>query len=86
MGRFTRPLVIALIVSAHGCSAYAPVQLLDPGTAQQQQARAVKFDPYPEQELGPAVVGGRPRDYQNPPPETVRAQGPSRWFYPVRPR
>jgi hypothetical protein len=33
-----------------------------------QQARAEVFEPYPENDAGPAVVGGRPREYQDPRP------------------
>ena len=39
-----------------------------------QQLRAERFDPYPEVDTGPEVVGGRPRDYQVPMSEPARAQ------------
>jgi len=42
------------------------------GTVQQQQLRATVHDPYPDRNLGPEVVGGRPREYQQPLPEPVR--------------
>ena len=37
------------------------------------RARAPWYDPYPENEPGPAMVGVRPREYQKPPPEPSRA-------------
>lgn len=43
-----------------------------PGTIQQQRLRATVHDPYSDQDAGPEVVGGRPRDYQQQLPEPVR--------------
>ncbi len=43
-----------------------------PGTIQQQRIRATVHDPYPDQDAGPDVIGGRPRDYQQPLAEPVR--------------
>lgn len=37
-----------------------------------QQRQAEAFDPYPQTELGPEVVGGRPRDFDKPRAEPVR--------------
>lgn len=42
------------------------------GTTDQQKARAVKHDPYPLNDIGPEVVGGRPREYYQPQAEPVR--------------
>ncbi len=44
------------------------------GTVDRQSARAVYHDPYPLNDLGPEVVGGRPREYQQPLPEATRNQ------------
>jgi hypothetical protein len=41
-----------------------------PGTAAQQRADAERFDPYPDPEAGPPVVGGRPLGYTRPLTET----------------
>jgi hypothetical protein len=65
--------VICLVLA--GCQSTAPPSLTHPGPAQVQQNRAVRFDPYPEKEMGPDMVGVRPRDYENPLPEPSR----SRW-------
>jgi hypothetical protein len=37
-----------------------------PGTAEQQRADAERFDPYPDPDAGPAVLGGRPPGFQRP--------------------
>ncbi|MBM3998350.1 MAG: membrane or secreted protein [Planctomycetes bacterium] len=47
-----------------------------PGTAPYQQYQATLHDPYPDSDLGPEVVGGRPREFQKPLAEPVR----SRWL------
>lgn len=44
------------------------------GTTDRQKARAVVHDPYPINDIGPAVDGGRPRGFMNPQPEATRAQ------------
>lgn len=48
-------------------------QLCNPGWAQQQRARAVEFDPYPQNDVGPEIVGGRPPDFIVPRNEVTRA-------------
>jgi len=53
------------------------------GTIERQKNRAVTFDPYPLNDIGPPVVGGRPREFANPLPEAQRneltARPPSTW-------
>lgn len=44
------------------------------GPIQVQRQEASYYDPYPDDKLGPEVVGGRPRDYQRPLPEAVHSQ------------
>ncbi|MEM7473726.1 MAG: membrane or secreted protein [Planctomycetota bacterium] len=44
------------------------------GTTERQKARATVHDPFPLNDIGPEVVGGRPREYFNPQPEAVRHQ------------
>lgn len=48
--------------------------LLHPGWANQQRQAAVEYDPYPLSDVGPEVVGGRPREYQQPVNEVERAR------------
>jgi hypothetical protein len=50
--------------------------LRGPGPIYQQQQNASIHDPYALDELGPEIVGSRPRDFQKPLAEPVR----NRWF------
>lgn len=50
------------------CGCLAMPNLAHPGTEEYQQARAKVFEPYPDNDMGPPVVGGRPREYQDPRP------------------
>jgi len=42
------------------------------GTIEQQKSRATVYDPYPLNDIGPEIVGGRPRGFMNPVPEAKR--------------
>jgi hypothetical protein len=42
------------------------------GSIERQKNRAVTFDPYPLNDIGPPIVGGRPREFANPLPEAQR--------------
>ena len=69
---FCCPLVLAI---AAGCSPYTRVpQLYSPGNAATQRFDAVYHDPYPLEDVGPEVVGGRPREYQRAVPEVTRGR------------
>jgi hypothetical protein len=70
---------VACVVT-FGCGYSRP--LLGPqGTIQQQRSEAAIYDPYVANDLGPAVVGGRPRDFQQPLSQPVRQQWPfGSWF------
>ena len=53
------------------------------GTIERQKARAVVHDPYPLNDIGPEVVGGRPREFVNPQAEAVREnQFPGNFNFP----
>ncbi len=43
-----------------------------PGPSQYQRDRATYNDPYPDNDIGPPVVGGRPRDFEQQQPEPAR--------------
>jgi hypothetical protein len=75
-------LATGLMAVMAGC--VAPPQVFHPGSAKQQQATASRFDPYPENDLGPAVVGARPRDFAYPQAEVLRVQ-PRRDEVPLAP-
>jgi hypothetical protein len=56
-----------LAVAAAGCSSsLAKPTLQAPGPVSYQRQQAERFDPYPDDSLGPAVVGGHPRDFGQP--------------------
>lgn len=57
-----------------GCQYGLRDNLAPPGTIWQQRNRAVQFDPYPMDHMGPPIVGGRPRDYAKPLPEAFDNQ------------
>ena len=65
-------VVIALLTSS-GCAQYG-TSLLNPGSTDQQQARALFHDPYPDPDAGPNVDDVRPQGYVEPAPEPVRTQ------------
>lgn len=44
------------------------------GSTDRQKARAAVHDPFPLNDIGPEVIGGRPREYYNPEPEAARNQ------------
>jgi energy-converting hydrogenase Eha subunit F len=67
------PLGMLLTVGIAGCANMKP-DWLHPGSAPAQQARAERFDPYPENDIATPIVGGRPRDYQYPPAEVDRGR------------
>ncbi|MGA2620889.1 MAG: hypothetical protein ABSF26_24975 [Thermoguttaceae bacterium] len=73
MGRFWI-VAVAAACTAAGSGCLAPPRLLHPGTEKQQQARAQRFEPYPEPDTGPPIVGARPPDYQYPRAEVLRVQ------------
>ncbi len=64
-------IAVLLVLPACGCGLGMP-NVVKPKSVEYQQARARIFEPYPENEPGPPVVGARPREYQNPVPEPDR--------------
>ncbi len=62
----------AVLPACAGCVAWP--NLAHPGNEEHQQARAQVFEPYPENEPGPPIVGARPREYQDPRAEVLRVQ------------
>ncbi len=45
-----------------------------PGTISYQRSRAVIHDPFPDNSIGPPVLGGRPLGYEYPLAEPAKAQ------------
>ena len=48
--------------------------LAHPGPAAVQRAEAIQHDPFPLNDIGPEIVGGRPLSYQQPISEAERAR------------
>lgn len=40
----------------------------------EERNQAVRYDPFPDNDIGPEIDGGRPRDYGQQLPETVRGR------------
>lgn len=68
----------ALLVAAAAMVGCGPnvrkPNLFDPGNAASQRYDAIFHDPYPLPDVGPEIVGGRPRGYQAPVPPVARAR------------
>ena len=67
-------VLFAVLPACSGPNRLATPNLVHPGTEEHQQARAQVFEPYPENEPGPPIVGARPREYQDPKAEVLRVQ------------
>jgi hypothetical protein len=73
----TASLVALLLTSAIGCApemAGLRQSFAHPGPAAYQRAQAIQHDPYVLNDVGPEVVGGRPREYMIPVNEVDRAR------------
>ena len=57
-----------------GCAHTSPPSLDHPRSADIQQKRALRYDPYPEPVSGTDMSTVRPREYQNPPAESSQAR------------
>ena len=74
MAKSLQALLLTLVcAAASGCSLARP-NWLHPGPTLEQQQRAVLFDPYVDNDLGPEVVGVRPPGFQKSRAEPVRAK------------
>ncbi len=72
MQRFALVWLVPLLSA--GCADTAFPRLLHPGSEEYQQVRAERFDPYPLNDVGPPIVGGRPMQYDVPSPWAERVQ------------
>ncbi len=87
LGPWSRSLGIVLLSFLGGCRGSELGQYrwggssFGQGSVERQKQRAVYFDPYPMNDIGPEVVGGRPRGFQNPLPEARRNEltAPNPW-------
>jgi len=67
-------LLIVASVSLSGCRGIYVPPLQGPGTAESQRAWAQRYDPYPQNDVGPAVLGGRPLEFPQTRDETQRSR------------
>lgn len=65
--------ILLSLLTVSGCRSMWP-SIFRPGPTEVQRANASRHDPYTDENIGPEVVGGRPRDFQKPRPEPVRGQ------------
>jgi hypothetical protein len=74
--QFARLVVVGLFLSQlTACSSTIRYpRLASPGTAGFQRHNAEQFDPYPPNDTGPEIVGGRPPDYAVQVPEVERSR------------
>lgn len=77
---------LAILVLLSGCASRPGWgQAWGQGTSDRQKARAVVHDPYTLNDIGPEVVGGRPREFMNPQSEAKRQhatdQFPKGWSF-----
>lgn len=65
-----------IVLASAGCASRPGWGLrgMGQGTTERQKSRAAVHDPYPLNDIGPEVVGGRPREFYNPQAEPVRNQ------------
>ncbi|MFM9059242.1 MAG: hypothetical protein ACKOSQ_08980 [Planctomycetaceae bacterium] len=80
--------IAVVALAAGGCASLGKPDWLAPGPARSQQRRAARFDPFPQDDIGPYAFrtygimdGARPRDYAEPVPEVRRARW---WSQPLR--
>ena len=85
--RITVGFLFAVMVAtlASGCASLARPNWFSPGPAAYQQRLAEQYDPYPEKDAGPDMVGVRPPGFREPAPEPLRARpverfSNSRWL------
>lgn len=65
-------VIFGVMFSTAGCANYSAPRWFNPGPAEYQRAEAEIYDPYPDPDTGPEIVGGRPLDYGHPTPEAER--------------
>ena len=66
-------LLISTLFSFSGCG-NGPRFFQPSGTIGYQRSQAVLHDPFPSNDLGPTIMGGRPREFDRPLPEVVDSQ------------
>jgi hypothetical protein len=71
---------ILSIATLAGCASIEPPMLAPRGDAAMQRFEAQRFDPLPEPDVGPEIVGARGREYERPVAQPSRARwDPRTW-------
>jgi hypothetical protein len=65
---------LAAIVSGGCTGLMRPYDYFNPGDARHQRSIAIAHDPYPLDDVGPEIVGGRPPGFEKSLPEIERAR------------
>jgi hypothetical protein len=73
ISRITVFACMLLIFSSIGCGWNRPLGSRA-GTLDQQRFNASMHDPYSDNEAGPEIVGGRPREFSKPRAEPIRSR------------
>jgi hypothetical protein len=72
---FGLAMVAIWFATSSGCSGLMRAyDYLRPGDVRHQRSVAIAHDPYPLDDLGPPIAGGRPRGFEKPLSEVERAQ------------
>jgi hypothetical protein len=80
MQRSLKLLSAVAILAAAGCASVSTPRLFETRPTELQQSTAQRFDPFPENDTGPEVEGGRPREFDKPIAEPSRARwNPFTW-------
>ena len=66
-------VILLLFAGLAGCRSGQNL-LAPPGPTEKQRFSATIHDPYPDNDIGPEVVGGRPKDFQRPLSEPDRSR------------
>ena len=73
------PIAATLIAALGTTGCHLRLDQGPPGTIGQQRQRAVVHDPFPKNDLGPPIMGGRPLGFEQPAPETKSVQANNPW-------
>ena len=78
--RTTALTLIVALAALTGCQSTQPPPL-DPGPPNYQRFNAQRYDPFPEPDTAPEIVGARGREYDRPIAQPSRARwDPRTWF------
>jgi hypothetical protein len=67
--------IIALAAASSGCTGLTRTyNYWQPGDARHQRSIAIAHDPYPLDDVGPEIIGGRPPSFDKSMPEVERAR------------